>query len=197
MLVLAVIGILGIFLSDDPLSTVNREKSERIVNSYIESLASSASAAELNLFDKTVLKIGLFAGINISKINYPEASKLLSHYIYGDGSELELDASYFQTSDYLSSVIKEKGEGEHGPIALNQYEDWRLSLALNPYYLRVTSDKVRIYHPNISFEPVNSQNDVFTVVPIGKFKLRIYDKLVSSLNPTPFYVFSEWSVVVD
>ena len=162
-----------------------------LLNNYIERLTDKAADRSLNFFDKTVLHTGLLSGIFICKFVYPEASKLLYHSVYGDGSDLELSAEYFRGSKYLKSKIRELGVGRHGPIPLKQYKDWRLSLVFNPYYLEIESNKVRIFHPRIEFAPVRGQK-VATIIRIGKLKLRVYDNLVSALNPTPFYAYSEW-----
>jgi len=55
-----------------------------------------------------------------------------------------------------------------------------MSLALNPYFLKVTADRVRVYHPQISFAPTNGPK-VFTIVPVGRMKIKVFDNLVSAL----------------
>lgn len=118
---------------------------------------------------------------------------LLWHYVYGDGSDLELPSAYFQKSSYLTRKISEYGEGEYGPIALKQSDDWRMSLALNPYYLSIADKSVKVFHPFIRFASPQGER-VWTSVPIGKLAIRVYDNLVSVMDPTPFYVYSEWSL---
>ena len=192
-LVVFVVITSGIFLSEDSLSQWVRGKTETFVNTYVENLTDKAIQHQLSAWDKAVLNIGAVTGIAVSSFSYPEASSLLYHYIYGDGSDLQLDASYFQGSHYLAQQVKALGLGQHGPIALKQYQDWRLSLALNPYYIDITDSTIKIYHPEIIFAPLESDKKVMTVVPIGKMRLKIYDNLVSALNPKPFYVYAEWS----
>jgi len=123
---------------------------------------------------------------------YIEAAELLQHYIHGEGKDLRLNSGYFESSEYLDQVISQKGLGNHGPIALRQDQDWRLSLALNPYYLEVSEQKIRIYHPKIEFADVDGEL-VYTVVPLGRIRLKVYDNLVSALDVSPFYVYAEWS----
>jgi len=181
----------GIVLSSDPVSEKLRFFVEENINSYLAGVTSRGSTAELTLIDKFTLNISVSTGIAMSRLKYPEAAQILSHYVRGDGSDLELDSGYFRTSKYLNKVIAKLGVGDHGPLSLKQSEDWRMSLALNPYYLQISANKVRVFHPQIAFAPANGER-VFTIVPIGKLRIKVFDNLVAALNPTPFLVFSEW-----
>ncbi|QQZ30870.1 hypothetical protein HMY34_04750 [Thiothrix subterranea] len=141
--------------------------------------------------DKTILHSGILTGIAVSWFRYPEASALLFHYVYGDGSDLSLSADYFRESGYLKEKIAALGIGQHGAIGLRQQDDWRLALTLNPYYLDVTEQQVVLFHPHIAFAPLDSQR-VPTIVPIGKLKIRVFDNLVSALEPKPFRAYAVW-----
>jgi len=182
-----------VLFSTDPVSTKIRHYLEASTNSYIKDLAERAALKQLTSVDESVLRASVAAGIAISKLKYPEAAHLLQHYVNGDGSELELDSKYFKSSKYLSSVIFDLGVGDHGPLTLKQSQDWRLSLAFNPYYLKISCEKVRLYHKKISFAPVDGER-VHTIVPVGKMKIKVIDNLISALNPKPFSVYSEWIV---
>lgn len=186
--------IVGISITslDDSISKQLRKRTEYALSGYFDRLAERGAKGELNFLDKTILHSGLLTGTFISQFVYPEAADLLFHYVYGDGSDLELASAYFKKSNYLSSKIDKLGPGIHGPIGFKQHQDYRLSLAFNPYYLEIQAEKVRIYHPKIEFAPAKGEK-VPTKVPLGKLTIRVYDNLVSALNPTPFYVFSEWS----
>lgn len=185
---------ISITVFDDPLSQKMRRVTENRVNQYIENLLDKASQGTLNNLDRTLLHTGLLMGLSISWLRYPEASMLLYHAVYGDGSTLELSSSYFKRSSYIQETINKLGEGQHGPISLEQARDWRLSLALNPYYLTITSKTIRLYHPSIVFASAKNAPKVVTIVPIGKLKLKVYDNLVSVINSKPFYVYSEWLI---
>ena len=193
---LVFIFTLSITALNDGLSKQLRSYSEDKINNYIENLSSKTALRTLSTIDRTVLHFSALASISVSYIPYPEASKLLFHYIYGDGSELRLSHEYFATSPYLASIIAKHGSGHHGPLALSQQQDWRLSLVFNPYYLDVTENNVRLYHPHIQFAQTEDSS-VYTYVPIGLMKIKMYDNLVSALNPTPFYVYAEWSTQSD
>jgi len=193
LLILVSIAIASILFSPDPLSKKLRSYIEININEYIEALADRAAQNRLTSTDKQILTLSVWTGVTLSKFQYPEAALLLDHYVNGDGVELELDSEYFETSEYLASVITNLGVGDHGPLALRQSQDWRLSLAFNPYYLKITCERVKLYHPNISFASVQSTR-AHTLVPIGKLKIKVIDNLVTALSPTPFAVFSEWVV---
>jgi hypothetical protein len=188
------LSAISITMLDDPVSRSMRETTESYINHNIEKLVEKSSKNELGWVDKCVLHAGVITGIVASRLSYPEASRLLSHYVYGDGANLELSSSYFKQSQYLMRIINKLGQGQHGPISLQQKEDWRLALTLNPYYLDISDKEVRLYHPNLRFYPVGGVAQVFTIVPIGKLRLKVYDSLVSALDPIPFYVYSKWEI---
>jgi len=141
--------------------------------------------------DRLLLHTAVTSGIVVGWFAYPEASAILRHYVYGDGSGLELPADYFRQSAYLQRQVRDLGPGRHGPIGFEQVLDWRLSLALNPYYLDIADGRVRLFHPRIEFA-ATSGPPTRTVVPIGKLQIRFYDNLVQALDPTPFSVHAEW-----
>lgn len=176
---------------NDPLSQQLRTWTEHNLNQAIENLTVKAEHQQLNWLDKTVLHSALWLGCGIAYWQYPEASKILWHYVYGQGEALTLEAEYFQQSDYLKQQIQQLGQGKHGPLTLKQAQDWRLSLALNPYYLDITANDVRIYHPHIAFAPLNSTR-TYTILPLGYLRLRLYDNLIQAFNPKPFAVSASW-----
>ncbi len=176
---------------DDPVSTKLRTVTEERLSRLIENMSSKAVKGTLTSLDKALLHSCILLAIGITRFKYPEGAIVLYHYVYGDGSPLELSPDYFQRSAYLQKKIFELGEGNHGPIRISQQDDWRFSLALNPYFLSVDGAHIKVYHPHIDFSILDCSKK-WTIVPIGKLRIRICDNLVSALNPTPFYVFSEW-----
>lgn len=186
-----VLFLFSIIQLDDRFSKYLRSSVQSGINGYVAGLSKGTAENRLTIVDKSILHVGALAGIAASYFSYPEASSLLFHYIYGNGEQLELSSSYFRKSKYLKRVIQGYGNGLYGPLSLRQGDDWRLSLAFNPYFLNISDDMVVIYHPKIEFVR-SSDESVFTIVPIGKLKLNIYDNIVSALNPTPFYVYAEW-----
>ncbi len=193
---LAVGGLftLSVITLDDPISQKLRTNTENGFNQYVKFLLVKAELNELNLLDRGIMHLGTKASIFATKFVYPEASLVLNHYVYGDGSDLKLPANYFQSSSYLQRKINTLGNGEHGLIKFEQSEDWRLSLVFNPYFLDVDRDTVKIYHPKIEFAEIDEVKEP-TFVAFGKMELRIYDNLFSAMSPTPFYAYAEWDNV--
>ena len=182
---------LSVTTFNDPVSQKLRKSTENSFNQYVDFLLTKAAKDELNSLDKAIMHVGTKTSIVATKFIYPEASALLNHYVYGDGSDLELPADYFKSSSYLQNQINTLGNGEHELIALKQEEDWRLSLVFNPYFLDVTPEQVKIYHPQIEFASVTAEKEP-TFIAVGKMKLRVYDNLFSAMSPTPFYAYAEW-----
>jgi len=191
LLILLAVFALSIILLDDAISQNIRFATEGVVNGYVDDLSEKATNDELNTFDRSFLHSSISKGIMFSRGKYPEASTLLQHFVYGDGSDLELSSDYFKDSPYLQAKVSELGEGEHGPISLTQEDDLRLAMAVNPYYLSIDGEKVRLYNPNVTFGEESSDR-IMSIVPIGKLQVNIYDELVTVMDPEPFYVFSEW-----
>lgn len=192
VLVLTITMLLtSITLLDDPISKRFRDYTEDHLNQYIAELTGKAANNKLSDFDYLVLDCASVSSISLAWIKYPEAAEILYHYLYGDGSDLEIESDYFKESGFIQQTIKIKGEGDHGLVALKQSDDWRLSLALNPFYIKITGNTVKIYHPKIEFAKHDGRL-VPTIIPIGKLKIRMYDNLVSAHETKPFYVYSEW-----
>ena len=192
---LSLVGLImgyGILFADDAASTWARKNTQHTLNSYIKTLSLKTANQQINLPEKSLLHFSTTIGAVVSSFIYPEASRVLLHYIYGSGENLKLDASYFKQSPYIQYQLDTLGIGVHGPIALEQKEDYRLSLTFNPYYIYISKKVIRIYHPNVSVVHANN-NAVYTMVNIGKLSLKVYDNLLVNLNPQPFYCYTEWT----
>lgn len=185
------LAMISVTSLNDPLSRQLRIWTEHHLNQSVETLTLKAEQNRLNWLDKTVLHSALWLGCGIAYWQYPEATKILWHYVYGKGADLELDSNYFQQSAYLKQQIQQLGQGKHGPIALKQAQDWRLSLALNPYYLDINSEQVKLYHPHITFARLQATR-TYTILPLGHLRLRLYDNLIQAFNPQPFAVSASW-----
>jgi hypothetical protein len=188
---IAIAFAISVTMLDDPVSAALRERAEAFLAALSERLYERHREDRLTRFEVCLLHAATLAGVAGTRLAYPEASALLYHYVYGDGSPLELPSSYFRNSTYLKAKVRELGPGRHGPIGFEQSADWRLSLALNPYYLTLEGKRVRISHPRIEFASAKAR-PTRTVVPIGKLRIRVHDNLVSALRPTPFEAYAEW-----
>jgi hypothetical protein len=181
----------GIVFSDDPLSARMRPRAEAAINRLLASMRKRARAGELTTLDRIVLHTGVLGGIAVGQFVSPEGAAILRHAVYGGGSELQLDPSYFKRSRFLAAEIERRGPGTHGPIWFRQSKDMRLSLALNPVFITISDGRVRVGHPRIQFAAPDAP-PVLTIIPIGKLRLRMFDNLVGALQQKPFPAYAEW-----
>jgi hypothetical protein len=185
--------IAGVVFSDDPLSTEIRPRAEVVINGFLASMQKRAAAGTLTITDRVILHFGVMGGIVIGEFISPEAAAILSHAVYGDGGDLQLDPSYFKHSKLLAKEIERRGPGNRGPIVFQQSEDMRLSLAFNPMFITISDRSVRVGHPHIEFAAPDAP-PVRTVIPVGKLRLRMFDNLVGALQTKPFAAYAEWQL---
>lgn len=132
-------------------------------------------------FFKKILVIGM---IFVGSFFYPEASQILYHYCFGNGEKLILDSEYIKNSKIVSREFKKMKVGQKKRVAFKQNEDWRLSYALNPFYIEKWEDKV-IITQFIKFDSTNKSYTYF-----GPFK--ISDNIVHVFDCTPFDLYCEF-----
>ena len=135
------------------------------------------------IFFKKVLVLGM---IVVGSFIYPEASQILNHYCFGDGEQLVLDSEYIKNSPVVIRELKKMKVGQKKKVVLKQNEDWRLSYALNPFYIEKKKDKV-IITQYIKFDSTNESYTWF-----GPFK--IFDNIVHVFDCTPFDVYCEFNI---
>jgi hypothetical protein len=131
-------------------------------------------------FSKKILVIGM---IVLGAIFFPEASKVLRHYCFGDGSQLEVSSEYIKTSPVVKKQLARMKVGEKRKnITLNQCEDWRLSYAINGFTLEKRKHKI-IITQWIKFKDNVKTDFFFFTLP---------DNIVHTFECTPFMFHSEW-----
>ncbi len=187
------LAAVAVATSGDPLASALRPRAEAAINGYLAAMQKRAAAGKLSGLDRAALHLGIWGGIAVGTFVSPEGTLVLTHAVYGDGSELRLDPTYFKRSKFLAKEIKRLGPGEHGPISFPQDEDMRLSLVFDPVFISVKGRRVRVGHPRIRFAEPNAP-PVLTVVPIGKLRLRVFDNLVGALQEKPFAAYAEWQL---
>ncbi len=143
---------------------------------------------EITAFDSIECKL-LYEGMIVAgKFLYPEGAEILNHYINGNGSDLNLDPTYIQSSPVVVRHLQKMRIGETKVVRFSQREDWRLSYALNPFKLKKEKDRVLLWQ---EIEFLKSKH-VYTELNFGVFKLKLQDGLIHSLKPKKFVVRSEW-----
>jgi hypothetical protein len=111
---------------------------------------------------------------------YPEASKILQHYIFGDGKDLELVSNYFFESDTIKNALdNNRNSTLIGPITLRINEDPRIAYAINGFYIK-TSSPMEIYQ-KINFADRNDKN-TYTQFNLFIREIKIPDRLVRTFE---------------
>lgn len=147
--------------------------------------------------DKQFMKFIYNSMIFFGGIPYPEAAKILKHYIYGDGSDLYIKSDYFKRSVFIKQQIARYKDKPVGPITLRIGTDPRVAYAVNGFYLKRDQDRYFIYQ-RIIFDTVESGKNVFTTftffnqtVAIPDYLIRIFE---SDGGCNPFTVYIYWDI---
>lgn len=116
------------------------------------------------------------------KITAPEGCAVLQHYFLGNGKPLTLKSDYLPKSPVIVKALKGMRVGEVKKISFYQYQDWRLSYALNPFHLKKLKNGFDIYQ-YIKFD---NKAGIYTTINIGGFKFNFKDNWVHFLKTTPY-----------
>ena len=134
------------------------------------------------IFIRQILVINIiFYGLFI----YPEASSIVSHYCFGNGSDLILKNNYLKRSPVIIHHLKEMKVGEKRKIGMHQLEDLRLSFALNPLTI-IKNKNSTVIEQYIKFDTSGK-----TITWIGP--IPIPDNIVHVFNCTPYLAKTEFS----
>ena len=111
---------------------------------------------------------------------YPEASKILGHYIFGNGEDLIIVSKYFYRSRIITDALNSNPNAETiGPITLRINEDPRIAYAVNGFYIK-NSDVTEIYQ-EINFAGRNDRH-TYTPFRIINREIIIPDRLVRAFE---------------
>ncbi len=141
----------------------------------------SAAVLILSCFIKKILVFGMIA---IGAIFFPEASQALKHYCFGDGSTLYVSPEYIKTSPVVKKHLAEMKVGQKRKVGMHQWEDFRLSFAVNPFTIEKRKDKV-IITQWMKFATNNKVITWFGPIPLP-------DNLVHTFDCTPYMFHCEW-----
>lgn len=133
-------------------------------------------------FVKKIIVLGM---IVVGFLFFPEASKILRHYCFGDGSTLYLKSSYIKRSPVVKRKLKYMQVGQKKKVGMHQWEDFRLAYALNPFTMEKKKDKV-IITQWIQFAKTNKVITWFGPIPLP-------DNIVHTFKCTPFLVYHEFN----
>ena len=129
-------------------------------------------------------KAAVIALIIGGKVIAPEASAVLSHYCFGNGDTLYLNADYVKTSPVVLKSMQGLKTGQSRWISFKQKEDWRLSYALNPFTIRRAKDGYTI----TQYMEFDRKGIVATTLNLGITKIKVYDNIAHAFDCTPYLV---------
>jgi hypothetical protein len=121
----------------------------------------------------------------VSRSDYREGVIVLSHYLFGNGSDLILESDYMPQSPVIRKRLKTMKIGEKQRVSFKQQQDWRLSYAINGFELTKTSSGFSI-HQYIAFDTTGT---VYTDVKSIFGKVRVYDNWVHIIGGNSFHLY--------
>ena len=124
--------------------------------------------------------------IVVGAIIFPEASTILRHYCFGNGDTLYLQSDYIQTSPVVQRKLKKMKVGDKKIVGMHQWEDWRLSYAINGFEMKKQKHKV-VIKQWIKFDGTGDVLTWFGPIPLP-------DDIVHTFKCTPFWVYHEFPI---
>ena len=132
-------------------------------------------------FDQSVVLSCIIGG----SVFFPEASQILRHYCFGDGSELHVKPDYIKTSPVIQQNLSKMKVGQKKVVRFHQREDWRLSFAINSFTIEKRKDKI-IVNQWIKFDTTGKVKTWLFFIPVS-------DNIVHTFDCTPFMFRTEWA----
>lgn len=132
-------------------------------------------------FPSKAFVIALIIG---GKVIAPEASAILSHYCFGNGDTLYLNADYVKTSPVVIKSMQGLKIGQSRKISFKQKEDWRLSYALNPFTIKRMTEGYTI----TQYMEFDKTGTVATNLNLGFTKIKIDDNIAHAFDCKPYLV---------
>ena len=162
------------------------------LNAHLRMIEKHAAADDVSFSDKLFLQVFFRGGIAGGAVVVPPASRILRRCINGSSRNLTLHSRYIS---HRSPKIKESlGKIEHKPDGtyhfggFKQSEDYKLSMAFNPYNITLSTVKGKRYATVwLDFDWPEIPNSQVTNVPIGPMNIRINDGLVHVISDCPSY----------
>lgn len=140
------------------------------------------------LFLHATYRFGALGG----QVVVPYASRILRRCINGSSRTLHLHSRYIRKNSpkvrETMSVLQHKKDGTYRNNGFRQREDWRLSMAFNPY--NVTTETIQGQrHVTLWYDFTWPDPSVAydTVIPVGPMNIRLNDGLVRVISDCPTY----------
>lgn len=172
--VLLISGICYFFVNRNTYNifTVNQETINEITERFDNNSLTKYDKKTISKIYKNMIYFGGFV--------YPEASKILKHYIFGDGKDLELVSKYFFESDIIKNALNNNRDVELiGPVTLRINEDPRIAYAINGFFIK--NDASPEIYQKIDFAGRNDRN-TYTQFNLVIKELKIPDRLIRAFE---------------
>lgn len=137
------------------------------------------------LIPNFVQKTAVISIVIVGYFLYPEASKVVAHYCFGNGDTLHLNPNYIRQSNVIVQKLNTMKIGESREVRFKQKEDWRLSYALNPFNITKTEEGATI-HQYIKF-----RGEDYTYLNFLGHKLKVSDNIVHVFDCKPYVVICQ------
>jgi hypothetical protein len=152
--------------------TIKQENIDEIVLRFDNNTLTESDKKTLNNIYRDIIFYGGFI--------YPEASKILRHYIFGNGDDLIITSKYFFESKFIINVLNKNQNAKIiGPITLKIKENPRIAYAVNGFY--INKNKPMEIYQEIVFASRKDRN-TYTSFNILNKKLNIPDRLVRAFE---------------
>lgn len=132
---------------------------------------------------KKIIVLGMIA---FGALVFPEASQALRHYCFGNGEKLVVHSGYIIKSPVVQKHLRKMKVGDKKKIGMHQWEDWRLSFAINPFSMEKRKDKV-IITQWMKFDNTGNVITWFGPIPLP-------DNIVHTFNCTPYLFYHEFPI---
>ncbi|MEY4273461.1 MAG: hypothetical protein RL638_409 [Bacteroidota bacterium] len=135
------------------------------------------------VYIKKIIVLGM---IVVGAVFFPEASTVLRHYCFGNGDTLHLQSDYIRTSPVVQKRLQKMRVGQETKLGMHQWEDWRLSYAINGFQMKKKKDKV-VIRQWIKFDGTGDVITWFGPIPLP-------DNIVHTFDCKPFWVYHEFPI---
>ena len=142
----------------------------------------SAVIAFIYIFFDKMIVLGC---IIVGSIFFPEASQILRHYCFGDGTVLYVKPDYIKNSPVIKKHVSQMKVGQKKVVRFRQREDWRLSFAINSFTIEKRKDKIIVSQW--------TKFDTSGKIKTWLFFFPVSDNIVHTFDCTPFMFRTEWA----
>ena len=170
------------------------------LNNHLKMIERHVAEDSVTVSDKLFLHVFFRGGTLGGSFVVPPAARILRRCLNGSSRDLTLRSRYIshRSPKIQKSLaqIKNKPDGTYRFGGFKQSEDYRLSMAFNPYNITLsTVNNNRYVTVWYDFTWPEIPHSYATYVPLGPTKIRINDGLVHAISDCPTYrVERQWKL---